>query len=273
MRARNNINPYWNINSTYQVFLVLPDLRDLENIEKSSCTRDMLGTRTVFHFNFPRNLVFEKLFHNASLATPDIGESIAFVSSPLRTRVTQTFRTSLYPFSSLVYHPTFCRLHPSIHPSIHLSFPPLSPHRIHLHRGFFAKFHPLPKSREFFHTREESARHRELFPPSIRGSFKKINFEDSREFSRAIITSPDAGTLGKFCVSGRIYRGSHLGAIKSWTSPPCPLLLSMGLTRQRELMWKMTLFLSGEGRSNFSRKVFLFLQSVRIKSSHYFEIH
>lgn len=83
----------------------------------------MLGTRTVFHFNFPRNLVFEKLFHNASLATPDVGESIAFVSSPLRTRVTQTFRTSLYPFSSLVYPPTFCRLHPSIHPSIHPSLP------------------------------------------------------------------------------------------------------------------------------------------------------
>lgn len=270
MRARNNINPYWNINSTYQVFLVLPDLRDLENIEKSSCTRDMLGTRTVFHFNFPRNLVFEKLFHNASLATPDVGESIAFVSSPLRTRVTQTFRTSLYPFSSLVYPPTFCRLHPSIHPSIYPSLPSLPTEFI-----FIADSSPsfTPSSREFFHTREESARHRELFPPSIRGSFKKINFEDSREFSRAIITSPDAGTLGKFCVSGRIYRGSHLGAIKSWTSPPCPLLLSMGLTRQRELMWKMTLLLSGEGRSNFSRKVFLFLQSVRIKSSHYFEIH
>lgn len=128
MRARNNINSYWNINSTYQVFLVLPDLRDLENIEKSSCTRDMLGTRTVFHFNFPRNLVFEKLFHNASLATPDVGESIAFVSSPLRTRVTQTFRTSLYPFS-LVY-PRFLLLfvaftHPSIHPSIYPSLPSL----------------------------------------------------------------------------------------------------------------------------------------------------
>lgn len=105
-------------------------------------------TRTVFHFNFPRgrNLVFEKLFHNASRLLPHrmCRQSIAFVSSPLRTRVPKLSERRCIPRSriSLLF---VAFIHPSIHPPLpsFLSFLPNSS------RGSFAKFHPRPESRDF----------------------------------------------------------------------------------------------------------------------------
>lgn len=166
-------------------------------------------TRTVFHFNFPRgrNLVFEKLFHNASRLLPHrmCRQSIAFVSFPLRTRIPKLSERRCIPRSRiLLLFVAF--IHPSIHPSTP-SFLPLSPpHRIHL-ADPSPSFTPAPNREIFPYSR---GIHRQLYE-----SWKEINFRRFERVFQGDYYHPDAGTLGKFCVSGRIYRGSHLGAIKS----------------------------------------------------------
>lgn len=134
----------------------------------------------------------------------------------------QNVVVSLVPASLYFLSPS--SIHPSIHP-----FLPSSPfYRIHL-ADPSPSFTPAPNREIFPYSR---GIHRQLYE-----SWKEINFRRFERVFQGDYYHPDAGTLGKFCVSGRIYRGSHLGAIKSWTSPA---LLSMGLTRPRELMWKMT---------------------------------
>lgn len=141
-------------------------------------------TRTVFHFNFPRgrNLVFEKLFHNASRLLPHrmCRQSIAFVSSPLRTRVPKLSERRCIPRSRIS---TFCRLHPSIHPSTPSFLPLLSTEFI---SRILRQVSPPPRIARFFHTREESI-------DNCTKVGRRSIFEDSREFSRAIITTRTPG--------------------------------------------------------------------------------
>lgn len=143
-------------------------------------------TRTVFHFNFPRgrNLVFEKLFHNASRLLPHrmCRQSIAFVSFPLRTRIPKLSERRCIPRSriSLLF---VAFIHPSIHPPLP-SFLSLLP--TEFISRILRQVSPPPRIARFFHTREESI-------DNCTKVGRRSIFEDSREFSRAIITTRTPG--------------------------------------------------------------------------------
>lgn len=101
-------------------------------------------------------------------------QSIASVSSPLRTRVLKLSERRCIPSPSSILVSSYFLSPSPIHPSIHPSFSPPNSSR-----GSFANFHPLPKSRDF----STLSRHRELFPPLhaqvSRRSISKIGERES----------------------------------------------------------------------------------------------